>query len=925
MVRLKADTGTCHSHERAMLLDEMLGPYRIAGKLGEGGMGEVYRATDTNLKRQVAIKVLPPSVADDPDRLARFQREAEVLASLNHPNIAAIYGLERSGGRAALVMELVDGPTLADRIAQGRVPIDEAVSIARQIADALDAAHEQGIIHRDLKPANIKVKPDGGAKVLDFGLAKAIEGPSKLGPYERRLAPPRNDRRLTPTAYEGHVGAELAPPVDPLTITSPAMMTGVGVILGTAAYMSPEQARGKAVDKRTDIWAFGCVLYEMLTGRCAFAADDVVATLAAVVKDQPDWNALPPETPASLRRLLQRLLEKDPRRRVRDIGDARAELDGLSGAADIGSLASPRASAFSRWAAVLGAIGLLLGALIVWIAAPRNTRTAPAPVLRVSVRLPADQRIVTAANDFVRLAISPDGSRVVYAANRRLYVRPLDSADATALPNTDDATGPFFSPDGQSIGFVQNGHILKVSLAGGAPVRVADFGFFVAGARWTADGTIVFADASRGVFRVNSAGGTPAQLVAAEPGQVVVSPEMLPGNEWVIYTQTSLTSARLQTAAYSVKTGQRKLIVEDGAGTYLPTGHLLFGTPGLGYFVAPFDPARAQMTGPQIALQIPMDQVVVDVSRNGTLVSTKGLPDSQRTPVWITRDGKPSPLTLGRGPYRFPRLSPDGTRLALAQTDLTGNKSDIWLYDLTSSSSTRLTFDEQSGFPVWTSDGRRITFSTLAGQRLQLSLQLFIREADGTGRPTPLATGRFNRYPYAWIANSTKLIFTELRDTGLDIGELDTGAGGKERMLLSSPASETRPDVSPDGQWLAYTSNETGRDEIYVRPLPDIDAGKWQVSTAGGHSPMWISGGRELVYRAPGHIMSVGIPSGRPFRFEAPRMLFADRYANDTGGRSYDVARDGRFLMLKDEGNSTDQIEIVFNWFEELKRALQTK
>ena len=878
-----------------MLSDDILGPYRIVGKLGEGGMGEVYRATDTNLKRQVAIKVLPPSVAADADRLARFQREAEVLASLSHPNIAAIYGLERAAGQTALVMELVEGPTLAARIAQGPLSIDDAVAIAKQIADALDAAHEQGIVHRDLKPANIKVKPDGGVKVLDFGLAKAIE--------------PATAFRAS--AWQGSGGVP-GPSMSP-TITTPAM-TRAGVILGSAAYMSPEQARGQRVDKRTDIWAFGCVLYEMLAGRSAFAADDVVATLAAVVKDQPDWTALPAETPAPLGRLLRGLLEKDPPRRLRDMGDVRLELDALDSPR---ALSSPVRAGSKAWRSVgAGLAGLLAGAIAVWMAAPRRAGTVPAPVLRVSVRLPPDQRIVTTGVAFVQIAISPDGTRLVYHANRRLYLRSLDSAESTALPNTEEGDAPFFSADGQSIGFEQNGKLVKLGLAGGTPVLLADVGTF-AGARWGADNAIVFADAARGVFRVDSAGGTPVRLAAPDRGELLALPEVLPGGEWLLYSAANATLTEFRTIAQSLKTGQRRVLVKDGGSRYLATGHLLLiRRTGLSF--APFDAARAELTGPALAVPMGIGDGLGDVSQNGHVVFTNVQPDARRTALWLTRDGKPTRLPLEPGPYRLPRLSPDATRLAVARSDPRDNKSDIWLYDVDGSSATRLTFDGQSTGPVWTSDGRRLAFSGHGPQ-------LFVRDADGTGRPRPLGASGLIRYPYLWFDGNAKLMFTELHETALDIGVVDTADGGKERLLLSSPASETRPDVSPDGHWLAYTSNESGRDEIYVRPLADVEAGKWQVSTGGGHSPLWLAGGRELVFRAPGHVLSVVIRPGATFRFDAPRPLFDDAYVNDTGGRSYDVSRDGRFLMLKDEAESTDEIHIVFNWFEELKRIVRTK
>jgi serine/threonine-protein kinase len=888
----------------AVLVGSRLGPYEITAQIGAGGMGEVYRATDTNLKRTVAIKVLPEAVSTDVDRLARFQREAEVLARLNHPNIASIYGLENSDGIAALVMELVEGPTLADRIAQGPLTVDEAVISARQIADALDAAHEQGIVHRDLKPANIKVTADGAVKVLDFGLAKVVE-PSLAGSASR---------------------------MDLATATSPAE-TRAGLILGTAAYMSPEQARGRRVDKRTDIWAFGCVLYEMLTGRRAFTGDDVVGTLAAVVKESPDWSELPGETPEPLRRLLIRLLEKDSRRRVRDIGDARAELDALDTRSD-----APTTRRLS-WIVTAAAVGLVTGALAVWMAT-RDPRTEPPQVLHVSVRLPPDQRIVATGNDLLRIAISPDGKRIVYPANRRLHLRPLDSRASTPIANTENATAPFFSPDGQSIGFIQNARLTTLPLSGGTPAALAEVVLF-AGGRWGADGTIVYADGARGIFRVASTGGTPVQVAAAESGVVVV-PEVLPDSKWVLYSQSSAVTGatvirqlgvpgtkagQFETIAFNLETGERRVILKNGPVAYLPTGHLMYGADQDGVFVAPFDALRAEVTGPEIWIDVSQRNAMIgDVSQSGTLVFVKILPDVRRVPTWLTREGNATPLPIESGPYRFPRLSPDGMRLAVTRAEPRQNTSDIWIYDVDGAGAPmRLTFDGQSTTPVWTSDGLRLAFS-MSGRGPS---RLFTGNTDGSGRPLLLAEGANVRLPYAWFGGNTKLVYTEIRAGQLDIGMVDSRAG--DRLLLSSVANETRPDVSPDGRWLAYMSNESGgRDEIFVRPMEVVESGKgqesgkWQVSTDGGHSPVWV-GGRELVYRAPGRIMSVTIRDGPTFRSETPRPLFADPYVNDQGGRSYDVAPDGRFLMLQDEANSADEIHLIVNWFEELKRQLQAK
>ena len=658
-----------------------------------------------------------------------------------------------------------------------------------------------------------------------------------------------------------------------------------------------------------------------------------MATLAAVVKDPPDWTALPAGTPEPLRRLLVRLLDKDPRRRVRDIGDARAELDAIDARSDV----TPRHAQppVRGWRIVAApSIGLIAGAIAVWMATRGAPSGEPPRVLHVSVRLPPDQRIVAGTTDLLRIAISPDGRHIVYGANRQLHLRALDSAESTPIANTEDATAPFFSPDGQSIGFQQNSRLVRLALSGGTPTALADVTYFY-GARWGGDGTIVYADSSRGIFHVDSTGGTPVQLAVAESGVVFV-PEVLPGSKWVLYSQsnapmvpalflsqlglTGSTAGQFETVAYNLETRERRVILKNGPVSYLSTGHLMYAMDQNAVFVAPFDAVRAELTGSETRIALEQNAFVRDVSLNGTLAFVKITPDVRRRPVWVTRDGSSTPLPLEPGAYRFPRLSPNGSRLAVTRADVRQKATDIWIYDVDGSSMNRLTYDGQSTTPAWTSDGARLAYSAFG----KGPSRLFTKNADGSGSPQPLSEGAV-RFPYAWFDRNTKLIFSELRNGQLDLAMVDNLSSNGDRVLLSSPANETRPDVSPDGRWLAYTSNESSRDEIYVRPMADVESGKWQVSTDGGHSPIWLSGGRELVYRAPGRMMSVAIRPGETFRFDAPRTLFADTYVNDTGGRSYDVASDGRFLMLSDEANSTDEIHLIVNWFEELRRQLQAK
>lgn len=619
---------------------------------------------------------------------------------------------------------------------------------------------------------------------------------------------------------------------------------------------------------------------------------------------------------------------------MRDIGDARAELDAIDARSD---LTPPHAqSPVRKWRTVAAAsIGLIAGTIAVWMA--RGISSAgPPQVLHVSVRLSPDQRIVATGAHLVRIAISPDGRRVVYGANRQLHLRPLDADESTPIANTEDAAAPFFSPDGQSIGFLQNGRRLVVlALSGGTPIPLADVGSF-GGARWGSDGTVVYADATRGVFHVDSAGGTPVQVAAAESG-VVFAPEALPGSKWVLYgrssgpmtlglflTQLGMTpaSGQFETVAYNVETGERRVIVKNAPASYLATGHLMYGGDQNAVFVAPFDAVRAELTGSETRILLSQQNGLVrDVSLNGTLAFVSVLPNVRRRPVWVTREGSQTLLPLEPGAYRFPRLSPNGSRLAVTRDDVRLKATDIWIYDVNGSTTMRLTWDGQSTTPAWTSDGARLAYSSFGkgGSRL------FTTNADGSGSPQPLSEGSV-RFPYAWFDRNTKLVFAEIRDGQLDIGMVANASGSADRVWLSSPANETRPDVSPDERWLAYTSNESSSDEIYVRPMADLESGsRWQVSNGGGHSPIWVSGGRELVYRAPGQMMSVAIRPGETFGYDAPRLLFVDPYVNDSGGRSYDVAADGRFLMLSDEANSTDEIHLIVNWFEELRRQLQAK
>ena len=890
-----------------------LGPYEVTAQIGVGGMGEVYQATDTNLKRAVAIKVLPASLAGDVERLARFQREAEVLASLNHPNIAAIYGLEKADGTTALVMELVEGPTLADRIAQGAIPVDEALPIAKQIAEALEAAHEQGIIHRDLKPANVKVRPDGAVKVLDFGLAKALEPAGAMSP-----------------------GVSQAP-----TITTPAM-TQAGMILGTAAYMSPEQAKGRTVDKRSDVWAFGAVLYEMLAGRRAFDADDVSETLAAVLMKEPDWAALPPTAPPAVTTVLQRCLHKNPKQRIRDIGDVSLALEG---AFDTGvsqaaaSVAVPQAVAWRRampW--ITGAIagGLVIG-LAVWVL----MRPAPQPVERFVVTTPGTDPFAASATGRQDLAISPDGTRIVYRASadgtNHLFVRPVGQLEGYRLfSNVAPVSTPAISPDGAWVVFrtAADQTWKKVSILGGPPLTL----FPVAsprGASWGPDDTIIFAHVGAGLFRGPAAGGDPETLTTldAERGETGHAwPEVLPGGTAVLFTidHGGAGIEGMELAVLDLGTMEQKVLLSGGShARYAATGHLVYGANGT-LRAVPFDLARLAVTGDPVPLlegvmTAPNGAVQFSLSADGSLVYVAGDAGSQsppRTLVWVDRQGREEPLPAPPRTYRYPRLSPDGTKVAL---DIQDQENDIWVWDVPRVTLTRLTFDPGlDRTPVWTPDGQRIAFSS----QQDGPPNLFWQAADGTGSVERLLESTNSQFPTSFSPDGARLVFG---DTPNDIAVLALEDERQMTSLVQTTFSERSGEISPDGRWLAYESNESGQREIYVRPFPDIDTGRWQVSTGGGNHPVWARSGEELFYLAPDvAVMRVAVEGAATFRAGTPTRLFQGPYLGPGAGRgfrTYDVSPDGqRFLMIKEgtpeESGAPPSLILVQNWTEELKRLV---
>ncbi len=908
-----------------------LGPYEVLALLGVGGMGEVYRARDTRLNRDVAIKVLPDLFAKDPERLARFQQEAQVLASLNHPHIAHIHELEESGGVCALVMELVEGEDLSQRIARGAIPLDDALPIARQIAEALEAAHEQGIIHRDLKPANVKVRPDGSVKVLDFGLAKALDPPSSSSAAALAMSP---------------------------TIISPAPrrgMTTLGVILGTAAYMSPEQATGRPVDRRSDLWAFGVVVLEMLTGRPVFTGETVSHLLASVLKSEPDWTALPSETPAPIRKLLRRCLEKDRKRRLDSAADARLEIDdALTPIGDESTLGvtTPRAAWRRALPWGVAAVLAIAASAATWLL----KGPAPHAPVRVAINLPPGQRL--AALNQPALAISPDGTNLVYVAVQgrdgegatnqgqpaiqQLYVRPLNSQETKPISGTEGAVGPFFSADGQWVGFFAGGKLKKVLANGGAAVTLADAPS-PGGASWSSRGILALQlrqVGQRGLQQVSQEGGTPQPLTRLQNGEFIHRwPAFLPGGQALLFvgSATGATWGNSHIAVEAITEGERRnpsasvttTLAQGTQPRYAPTGHLLYAQSGT-LMAAPFDARRLALTGVAVpALEGVMQfnssgAAQYSLSSTGTLVYLAGgLVLGQSRLVWVSRNGEEKPLPAVPHNYVFPRLSPDGRRVAV---EILEQEEQTWVYDVPRDHLTRLAFEGSvNNVPAWSPDGKRIVFSS---NRSGVASNVFWALSDGSGGAERLTMSEHVNFPNSFSPDGQLLAYVEVTpETGSDIWVLRM-ADRKAQLFLRAPSEETAPTFSPDGRWLAYSSNESGRREIIVQPYPG-PGGKWQISTDGGQEPLWNPKGGELFYRNGNRIMAVQVDVKSGFSASKPRMLFEGPYLPGGGFPFYDVSPDGqRFLMLKPLESQTSgptQIHVVLNWFEELKRLVPSK
>jgi serine/threonine-protein kinase len=896
-------------------------------------MGEVYRARDTTLKRQVAIKILPLSLSSDPDRLARFQREAELLASMNHPNIATIYGVEAADGGKALVMELVEGQDLAQRLVGGAMPLDDVLSVARQIAEALEAAHEQGIVHRDLKPANIRVRADGVVKVLDFGLAKAVEI----------------------SALESQNIAD-AP-----TLAGPP--TRAGVVLGTAPYMSPEQARGKRVDRRADIWAFGTVVYEMLTGQRAFDGDNTSDVMAAVLRQEIDWTAVPAGTPPRLVALLRECLVRDPKQRLRDIGDARIVLDKILIGQGDDSVTSPQLTTTSsaavgtrsmwRRAMPLALVATALaGTAAWWLTTQRQAATAPATRLLMDLR-PADH---LAGSTSVRpsrtaLAISPDGDWVAFSAVRdnrtQLFMRELTESSARPVPGTEGGIAPFSSPDGAWIGFWADNKIKKISVAGGPVVTVVELPppGLAYGATWTDSGSIVLGSGS-GLVRVPSAGGpvTPVTAPDGSKNERHLLPHALPGGEAVLFTAVvgdAWDAARV--VLLMLDSGEQRVLIDGGADArYVSSGHLAYMKSGT-LMVVPFDRRSLRVTGEPVAWIEGVMQAVnapntddetgagqFVVSDAGILLYVTGgtHPLRESSLTWSDRAGMTQPVASATPrSYLYPRLSPDGQKIAVS---VGGNALDVWVYDVVRNTPTRLTFGGRNEFPIWSPDGRRIVYaSDAAGVS-----NLYAINSDGSGKPERLTSSPDGQAPSSWNPVTDSIAYTEDEDREYrQIWVLPMQGERTPKLFLESRYFLGYPEFSPDGRWLAYVSSESADAEVYVQPYPGPGE-KHRVSESGGYEPIWSASGLELLFRTRKSdrtsLLASAITSSMTFRAGRPRLLFdtkAGEYRQNIPVRGWDMTADGKRLLLNRFVESADkpvsEFNVVLNWTGELKARLK--
>lgn len=893
-----------------------LGHYEIVAPLGAGGMAEVYRARDSKLGRDVALKVLPEAFARDPDRIARFQREAKVLASLNHPDIAAIYGVEDSDRSNALVMELVEGPTLADRIKQGPIPLDEALRIAKQICEAFEYAHERGIIHRDLKPSNIKLTNDGTVKVLDFGLAKAIEGDASS-----------SDISTSPTISR--------------------MATEAGILLGTAAYMAPEQAKGKSVDRRADIWAFGCLLYEMLTGKQTFRGATVTEILAAVIRDEPNWSRLPAETPARVRLLLQRCLQKDPKQRLRDIGDARISLDEVLAAAPEPSSASTAPRSLSRralpWALLAVALATLasLGLL--------HFRQTPTAAEAIRFQIPLPQKAVLGPGG--SFTVSPDGRQLAFFAAGQdgvpyLWIRSLDSLEAHPLPDSGSTPNPapfFWSSDSHYIAFAADtgAKLKKIAISGGPAQTLCDIANNAIGGSWNKDGVIIFGQLLGGIMRVSASGGTPSPLTTLDSSRSEINhsfPSFLPDGRHFLYLRRSAQPENngVYVGSLDVKPEEqdsRRLLATAFQPIYVPSsnpesGQLLFLSEAK-LQAQPFDASRLQLTGEPVSVAEQVgsyrDYGFFSASANGVLVyRTAGAGGTVLT--WFDRGGKALGTVDDRGDYATPAFSPDGSRAAIARVDPVIGNWSIWIFDFVRGTSTRFTFGSaRAWFPVWSPDGQRIIFASDP----KGLYDLYQRSTSGATEQEILLASSEDKYPTSVSPDGRFLLYFSVdSNKKYSLWALPISGNAKAIPFPTTEFNEMDGRFSPDGHFIAYKSDESGRFELYVRKFtPDLSAagfstsGKWQVSYGGALRQRWSADGKELFYVTPdGKVMAAAVTLTPTFQAGTPKLLF--QAPAQPGRPNGDITADGRRFLFPVPTDPAAQppFTVVLNWQAGLKK-----
>jgi serine/threonine-protein kinase len=899
-------------------IGQTISHYRIIEKLGQGGMGEVFLAHDSSLDRKVALKFLPDIFSGDPERLARFEREAKLLASLNHPMIAAIHGLEEAAGKRFLVMELVEGETLAQRIAKGPLPVDETLDVCRQIAEGLEAAHEKGIIHRDLKPANIKITPEGKVKVLDFGLAKAFQGDVATA-----------DASKSPT------------------ITND--MTRPGVILGTAAYMAPEQAKGKAVDKRADIWAFGCILYECLTGKRPFEGETITETLAAILKGEPNWQILPAATPWRVKDLLHRCFQKDLKERLHDIADGRIDISEALSQPLAGESQAARERGRRR------IIGLwIISLLVVGAAASVVTRhlrvTQSTVVQKATILFPTGVHLTSDVLGRItrtELAFSLDGRYIVFsgssdgsASSTQLYLRALDRAEAVPIAATEGARTPFFSPDGQWIAFFAQGKLKKIPLAGGIPVSICELAAPPMGATWSTDGRIIIGQYQQGL-QIISADGRLEEVTTLDPttegGHRL--PYFLPGGKTVLFTVMPHNwGVHGRIEVLSLDSGHRKVLVQEGMDAkYVPTGHLVYLNQGT-MLAVPFDAESLEIRGSALPILEGVAQAINDTSgllnsgagqyafsSSGALIYASGgiFPDQKGVLCWLDRRGNVEPIkSAGKRPFLFPRISPDGQKVAYESP---GSDWSIWVHDLVRGTSSRLTGEGIPGGPIWTPDGNRITFeSSNAGVR-----NLSWMPWDGSGSIERLTKAAIEQFPACWIPDG-RLVFVAMSAGRHHIWAFRSDTKQASPLVSNASYIEQWPDCSPDGRWVAYGADQTGRFEIYVTALQDPSS-RIPISIEGGREPLWARNGNELFYwtRDGTNLMVVDIDAKPAFHASRPRVLMSTvSHSSSTVKRNYDISPDGQsFLIVQPEMSKLApcaQLSLVMNWFEELKHQAPT-